>query len=127
MALLDRTTATLPSRWYYDPAQYARELEAVWYRDWVCVGRLDDLRESGDYIVETVGDESLDPDARPRGPACAPITTPAGIAARGSCSRPRGRFANGRIVCPLSRLDLCALGRAPRDAKDGPAGGFPSR
>ena len=58
MTLLDRTTATLPSAWYYDPAQYARELEAVWYRDWVCVGRLDDLRESGAYIVETVGERA---------------------------------------------------------------------
>jgi len=35
MALLERTTDSLPSTWYYDPAQYARELEAVWYRDWV--------------------------------------------------------------------------------------------
>ncbi len=99
MTLLDRTTATLPSSWYYDPAQYARELEAVWYRDWICVGRLDDLRESGDYIVESVGDESLiltrDRDGRPR----AYHNT---CRHRGSrlCGTPRGRFANGRIVCP---------------------------
>ena len=99
MTLLDRTTASLPSRWYYDPAQYARELEAVWYRDWVCVGRLDDLRESGDYLVETVGDESLiltrDREGRPR----AYHNT---CRHRGSrlCGTTRGRFANGRIVCP---------------------------
>lgn len=99
MTLLERTTATLPSTWYYDPAHYARELEAVWYRDWVCVGRLDDLRASGDFIVETVGDESLiltrDREGRPRAyhNACRH---------RGSrlCGTPRGRFANGRIVCP---------------------------
>jgi Rieske 2Fe-2S family protein len=99
MALLDRTTATLPSTWYFDPAQYARELEIIWYCDWVCVGRLDDLRLSGDFIVETVGDESLiltrDREGRPRAyhNACRH---------RGSrlCAAPRGRFANGRIVCP---------------------------
>ncbi len=39
MTLLDRTIASLPAAWYYDPAQYARELEAIWYRDWICVGR----------------------------------------------------------------------------------------
>jgi len=99
MALLDRTTATLPSSWYYDPAQYASELEAIWYRDWVCVGRLDDLRDAGDFIVETVGGESLiltrDREGRPRAyhNVCRH---------RGSrlCNTPRGRFPNGRIVCP---------------------------
>ena len=99
MALLERTTATLPSSWYYDPTQYQRELEAVWYRDWVCVGRLDDLREAGDFIVETVGAESLiltrDRGGRPRAyhNACRHRGTTL-------CTTPRGRFVNGRIVCP---------------------------
>lgn len=99
MALLDRTTASLPSRWYYDPAQYARELEAIWYRDWVCVGRTEDLGATGDFFVVGLGDESLivtrDRDGRPRAfhNTCRH---------RGSklCSSPRGRFAQGRIVCP---------------------------
>lgn len=99
MTLLERTTASLPSRWYYDPAQYARELEAVWYRDWVCVGRFEDLRDTGDFLVAGVGDESLvitrDRDGQP----CAFHNT---CRHRGSrlCSTTRGRFANGRIVCP---------------------------
>ena len=99
MTLLERTTASLPSGWYYEPAQYARELEAVWYRDWVCVGRVEDLREAGDYFVAAVGDESLvvtrDREGRPRAfhNTCRH---------RGSrlCTTPRGRFAAGRIVCP---------------------------
>lgn len=99
MALLERTTATLPSSWYYDPTQYQRELEAVWYRDWVCVGRLDDLRDAGDFIVEAVGAESLiltrDRDGRPRAyhNACRHRGTTL-------CTTPSGRFVNGRIVCP---------------------------
>ena len=48
MTLLQRTEASLPSGWYYDPAQYARELEAVWYRDWVCVARQVVQSEQGD-------------------------------------------------------------------------------
>lgn len=99
MALLQKTTETLPSDWYYDPAQYARELEAIWYRDWICVGRAEDLREAGDYIVATVGEESLiltrDREGQPRAfhNTCRH---------RGStlCTSPRGRFAGGRIVCP---------------------------
>ena len=68
MALLDRTTASLPSGWYYHPAQYARELEAVWYRDWVCVGRSEDLRATGDYLVAGLGDEkTISPSGFPTG------------------------------------------------------------
>ncbi len=99
MALLDRTTPSLPAAWYYDPAQYARELEAIWYRDWVCVGRIEDLPEAGDYFLVELGAERIivtrDREGRPRAfhNTCRH---------RGStlCTAPRGRFAGGRITCP---------------------------
>ena len=99
MTLLERTAASLPSAWYYDAAQYARELEAVWYRDWVCVARQEDLREPGDYLVAAIGEESVivtrDREGRPRAfhNTCRH---------RGSqlCEAAGGRFAGGRIVCP---------------------------
>ncbi len=99
MTLLEHTTASLPSGWYHDAAQYARELEAVWYRDWVCVGRNEDLREAGDFFVAAVGDECLvitrDREGRPQAfhNTCRH---------RGSqlCATARGRFGRGRIVCP---------------------------
>ena len=99
MTLLERTTESLPSRWYYDPAQHARELEAIWYRDWVCVGREEELREAGDYFVAAVGDESLVVTRDRDGRLHAFHNT---CRHRGSrlCTVPRGRFAGGRIVCP---------------------------
>jgi Rieske 2Fe-2S family protein len=99
MTLLERTTESLPSRWYYDPAQYARELEAVWYRDWVCVGRNEDLGGPGDYFVAVVGDESIVVTRDREGLPQAFHNT---CRHRGSrlCTVPRGRFAGGRIVCP---------------------------
>ena len=48
MTLLARTEPALPSAWYYDPQHYAHELEAIWYRDWICVGRQEDLAQPGD-------------------------------------------------------------------------------
>src|SRR5262245_54786045 len=99
MALLERIAASLPSAWYHDPAQYARELEAVWYRDWVPVARAEDLPKPGDFLVEKVGDQGLvltrDRDGQPR----AYHNT---CRHRGStlCTEPRGHFANGRITCP---------------------------
>jgi Rieske 2Fe-2S family protein len=99
MALLERTTDSLPSAWYHDPAQYSRELEAVWYRDWVPVARSEDLPKAGDFVAEKIGDQSLlvtrDRDGRPRAfhNTCRH---------RGStlCTERRGHFASGRIVCP---------------------------
>jgi len=99
VTLLERTTASLPSAWYYDPAQYRRELEAVWYRDWICVGRQEDVREAGDYVVAAVGDESIVVTRDRDGRLHAFHNT---CRHRGSrlCSTPTGRFPAGRIVCP---------------------------
>lgn len=55
MTLLARSESTLPSAWYYDPAQYERELDAVWYREWVCVGREEELGHPGDNIAAAIG------------------------------------------------------------------------
>ena len=99
MALLDRITPTLASRWYHDPAQYTRELEAVWYRDWVCVGRVEDLRAAGDYLVVSVGDESLIV-ARDRDGALRAFHNTCRHRGSTLCTAARGRFAGGRIVCP---------------------------
>ena len=99
MALLQRTEPGLPSAWYFDPGQYRRELERIWYRDWVGVGRHDELAATGDYFTTQIGDQRL-------------IVTRAGDGSvhafhdtcrhRGSalCDAPRGRFSHQRIVCP---------------------------
>ena len=101
MALLTHTAATLPAAWYYDPAQYTRELEAVWYRDWICVGRAEELREAGDYFVAEIGDERIVVTRDRDGHARAFHDT---CRHRGSalCTAPRGHFPGGRITCPAS-------------------------
>ena len=99
MSLLTEVKATLPSAWYYDPEHYARELEAIWYRDWVCVGRLDDIAESGDYFVATIGNQRIivlrntERQVRVFHDTCRH---------RGStlCTADQGHFRNGRIICP---------------------------
>ena len=99
MTLLTETKPTLPGDWYYDAAHYQRELQAIWYRDWVCVGRADEVPGEGDYLVATVGDQSI-------------IVVRAAEEAiqafhntcrhRGSviCTDGSGSFRNGRIICP---------------------------
>ena len=51
--------STLPGRYYCDPALYERELDAIFSRMWVCVGRADELTKPGAYRVVNVGSESV--------------------------------------------------------------------
>jgi Rieske 2Fe-2S family protein len=51
--------STLPARFYHDPAIYALELQAMFSRMWLCVGREEDIEKPGDYLTRTVGDESV--------------------------------------------------------------------
>ncbi len=72
MPLLTRTEPTLPASCYYDPGQYAVELEAVWYRDWVCIGRVEQLPRVGDYMLPPI--DGLDRQAAADGMAFASFT-----------------------------------------------------
>jgi Rieske 2Fe-2S family protein len=118
MTLLNRTIESLPAAWYHDPAQYARELEAIWYRDWVCVGRVEELSEAGDYFLAGVGAERIivtrDREGRPRAfhNTCRH---------RGStlCTDPRGRFAGGRITCPYHAWSYALSGELVATPKMG--------
>lgn len=99
MPSLTEVKEALPAHWYYDPGHYQRELEAVWYRDWVCVGREESVPETGDYFLATLGDQRIivtrDGDSRLRAfyNSCRH---------RGSvlCREAVGHFRKGRIVCP---------------------------
>lgn len=99
MANLTRAIPTLPGSWYYDESQYARELAAVWYRDWVCVGREQELPRPGDYLLAAIGSQRVIVTRNAGGRVRAFHNT---CRHRGSalCTEARGRFRNGRIVCP---------------------------
>src|SRR5262245_45103658 len=97
--LLPRLEKTLASRLYFDPEHHRRELQAIWYPSWLCVGREQEVAESRDYSVVPVGDQSIvvtrDLQGRLRAfhNACRH---------RGSllCAEGRGRFRGVSIVCP---------------------------
>ncbi|TIT49167.1 MAG: aromatic ring-hydroxylating dioxygenase subunit alpha, partial [Mesorhizobium sp.] len=42
---LTRTEPTLPSSAYWDQESYKRDLDAIWYRDWLLVCREADLAQ----------------------------------------------------------------------------------
>jgi glycine betaine catabolism A len=51
---------TLPSSWYIDPAIYAREKERIFCREWLCVGREEEVPAPGDFrLLDVVGESIL--------------------------------------------------------------------
>ena len=50
---------TLPRDAYLAPEHFAREKERIFCREWVCVGRAEELAAPGDYVVKDVAGESI--------------------------------------------------------------------
>jgi Rieske 2Fe-2S family protein len=50
--------ATLPSSWYLSPEIFARERERIFLRDWICIGRVEDIPE-GDALLRQVQGQSI--------------------------------------------------------------------
>lgn len=99
MTVLTRTEATLPATWYYDADHYARELKAVWYREWICVGRQEEIPRPGDYLVAAIGTQRVIVTRTSEGVVKAHHNT---CRHRGSllCESERGHFPRQRIICP---------------------------
>ena len=96
---LERLQPGLPASWYYDPAHYARELEALWYRHWIAVARAEELAAPGDWRVVRIGTQSL---VLCRGEAAGLQAFHNTCRHRGSvlCTQDSGKFERGHIVCP---------------------------
>jgi glycine betaine catabolism A len=96
---LTRLEAGLPASWYRDPAHYARELEAFWYRNWIAVAREEELPAPGDWRMVRIGTQAL---VITRGEAGELRAFHNTCRHRGSvlCTEERGNFARRRIVCP---------------------------
>lgn len=47
-------TGPIPTDVYWRPEFYARELEAIFRRTWMCMGRVEELRQAGDFFVRDI-------------------------------------------------------------------------
>jgi Rieske 2Fe-2S family protein len=50
---------TLDARWYISDVVFAQERERIFEREWICVGREEQLEQAGDYFLATIANESL--------------------------------------------------------------------
>lgn len=50
---------TLPPSAYTDPRVFAAEIEAIFASEWLCVARIDQLPEAGDYVCTDLPDQPI--------------------------------------------------------------------
>ena len=111
---------TLPAHWFRDPEQYRREVQAIWRREWICVGRVEDWPQSGDFQRLGIGGAQIIVTRAEDGALHAFHNT---CRHRGSllCESDAGRFEQGRIVCPYHAWTYALSGellRAPRTTQE---------
>ena len=89
----------LPADWYFDPGQYRCELEKIWYRNWIYVGRSSAVSAPRSYQSVAVGDQHVLLVRDETGVLRAFHNT---CRHRGAalCREPAGQLRGGAIVCP---------------------------
>jgi phenylpropionate dioxygenase-like ring-hydroxylating dioxygenase large terminal subunit len=94
----DPIKTTLPARYYVDADHFLRERERLFGHMWVAVGREEDVRDAGQYVVVDVAGESVIVTRDGDGGLRAFFNV---CRHRGTrlCTEPKGRLA-GRIQCP---------------------------
>jgi choline monooxygenase len=50
---------TLPPECYWDPTLYQREIENIFFKEWICVGRVEDIAEPGDFFTTDIASEPI--------------------------------------------------------------------
>ena len=89
---------TLPGEFYASPRIFAEEMERIFFRRWLCVGREDRIPVAGDYVLVDLGAESIivvrDQDGEIR--AFYNVCRHRGTRL---CEEVHGRFG-GTILCP---------------------------
>jgi len=120
---LTEHTAGLPADAYYDPRQYERELQRIWYRNWVYVGRSSELAHPRAFRTFNLGDQNLLLVRDDRGTLQAFHNT---CRHRGAalCRESEGTLRTGSIVCPYHAWVYSLQGELLRTSSRVHAEGF---
>ena len=52
-------STTLPGKYFTSPEIFALELDHIFYRHWLCAGRVSQISHPGDYFLAEIGNENL--------------------------------------------------------------------
>jgi glycine betaine catabolism A len=120
---LTAPVATLPAAWYYDPAHYTRELQQIWYRNWIYVCRSSDVAAPRSFRTLQLGDQSILAVRGEDGVLRAFHNT---CRHRGAtlCRTAEGRFPAAGIVCPYHSWRYSLRGELLQVSSEQPGDGF---
>jgi len=120
---LTELTYGLPAETYFDPRHYERELQRIWYRNWVYVGRSSDLAGARSFCTFELGDQRLllvrDDDGHLRG-----FHNTCRHRGAALCREPNGVMRSGAIVCPYHAWVYNLQGDLLRTSSKSQASGF---
>jgi Rieske 2Fe-2S family protein len=100
---------TLPREYYVAPEIFAEEVDKIFWKRWICIGRAGEIAERGDYVVRQLGDAGVIVLRDESGHLRAFHNT---CRHRGTrlCEAPSGNLGS-RIVCPYHAWTYSLDGR----------------
>jgi len=120
---LTELTHGLPAESYFDPRHYERELQRIWYRNWVYVGRSSEVAQARLFRTFELGDQRLllvrDDDGHLRG-----FHNTCRHRGAALCREPNGVMRSGAIVCPYHAWVYNLQGDLLRTSSKSHASGF---
>jgi len=120
---LTEHTEGLPADTYYDPRQYERELQRIWYRNWVYVGRSSDVAPARAFQTFALGDQKILLVRDEQGTLQGFHNT---CRHRGAalCRESEGLLRSGTIICPYHAWVYNLQGDLLRTSSKAHASGF---
>lgn len=120
---LTEHTEGLPADAYFDPLQYERELQRIWYRNWVYVGRSGDVAHARAFRTFELGDQKILLVRDDQGSLQGFHNT---CRHRGAalCREPHGLMRTGTIICPYHAWVYNLQGDLLRTSSKAHASGF---
>jgi Rieske 2Fe-2S family protein len=108
---------------YFDPRHYEKELQRIWYRHWVYVGRSSDVASARSFRTFELGDQRIFLVRDDRGVLRGFYNT---CRHRGAalCREPEGLLRTGTIVCPYHAWTYNLQGDLLRTSSKAHASGF---
>jgi glycine betaine catabolism A len=120
---LTEQTFGLPADAYFDPRHYERELQRIWYRNWVYVGRSSDVARSRAFRTFELGDQRIllvrDDQGTLRG-----FHNTCRHRGAALCRDLQGMMRTGSIVCPYHAWVYNLQGDLLRTSSKAHAAGF---
>ncbi|WP_121638860.1 aromatic ring-hydroxylating dioxygenase subunit alpha [Virgibacillus sp. Bac330] len=91
--------STMPGKEYYDWNVFYHELNKIWFKTWLCVGREEEIPKVGDYITVQIAHENFIITKGNNGVINGYYNV---CRHRGSrlCTASSGHFSRGNIICP---------------------------